>query len=157
MYCRKCGHGIKDINTPCPYCGNLPLDGQEYCQECGFPSQPGQAICVSCQGKLIFAQKKATFSEQVKDQSQEPNPNSTLPEFIYQDEDIPNDVANIAACCSLPFTAGLPIVGLILYLVWKDEKPNAAKSVCLWSIIPFIVILVLAFILGFTSNFFYHI
>lgn len=49
----------------------------------------------------------------------------------------------------------IPIVGLILYLVWKDEKPKTAKaaglgaviSVAFW-IIFYIIIIVLGMILG---------
>lgn len=37
-----------------------------------------------------------------------------------------------------------PIVGLILYLVWKDNKPKTAKMIGKWALIGFIVNLVLA-------------
>jgi hypothetical protein len=45
-----------------------------------------------------------------------------------------------AACC-------VPIVGLVLYLVWKDSKPRAAKGVCTWAIVGFVLGIVL-YILG---------
>jgi hypothetical protein len=28
-----------------------------------------------------------------------------------------------------------PIIGLILYIVWQDSKPKAAKDVCNWALI----------------------
>ena len=45
----------------------------------------------------------------------------------------------------------IPIVGLILYLVWKDEKPNSAKKAGIGALISVgvsVVIYVLAFIIG---------
>lgn len=39
--------------------------------------------------------------------------------------DNPSHLAGIVSCC-------FPIVGLILYFVWKDEKPESAKLVCYW-------------------------
>lgn len=38
------------------------------------------------------------------------------------EEDHPNWVVNIITLCFVP------LVGLVMYFVWKDEKPNAAKS-----------------------------
>lgn len=134
MYCRNCGSEVESINETCAKCGFLPLNGTDYCQECGFITKEDQFICTSCQQRLKFA---PSTSSQTYHSYQTKN---------YQDlddyQDRPNTGANVAACCSLPFTGGLPIVGLVLYLVWKDEKPNAAKSVCMWSLIPFIAIVV---------------
>lgn len=49
----------------------------------------------------------------------------------------------------------VPVVGLILYLVWKNEKPNTAKSVgigaLIWLVI-YIVIFILFFTFGFTKG-----
>ncbi len=136
MYCRNCGYEVESINEPCKKCGFLPLNGHNYCQECGIPTKEGQLICTSCQQKLKFAPSPGsqTFTQQ---------PFKTSNHVV----DEPNMGANLAACCSIPFT-GLPIVGFILYLVWKDEKPNAANSVCMWSIIPFIFVFIM-YMLGF--------
>lgn len=41
--------------------------------------------------------------------------------------DVPNLGVKVASCC-------FPIVGLILYFIWKDEKPNSSKAVCHWAI-----------------------
>jgi ribosomal protein L40E len=37
-----------------------------------------------------------------------------------------------ASCC-------FPIIGLVLYFVWKDSKPKASKDVCTWAIVGFAV------------------
>ncbi len=58
----------------------------------------------------------------------------------------------LLACC-------FPVVGLILYLVWKDTKPNTAKSAGT-GLIVFLILFVLYIIaligLGFASDFMYY-
>ncbi|MGH4124928.1 MAG: zinc ribbon domain-containing protein [Clostridium sp.] len=39
--------------------------------------------------------------------------------------DNPSHLAGICSCCC-------PIIGLILYFCWRDEKPNSAKLICKW-------------------------
>ncbi|MCB5253781.1 MAG: zinc ribbon domain-containing protein [Candidatus Cloacimonadaceae bacterium] len=41
-----------------------------------------------------------------------------------------------------------PIVGLILYLVWKNEMPNKAKQAGKWALIGFIVSMAISIIYG---------
>lgn len=58
--------------------------------------------------------------------------------------DDPSHLAGIAACC-------FPVVGLILYFLWKDEKPNSAKLVCNWMIggtIAWVLCYVFFFVIG---------
>ena len=49
-----------------------------------------------------------------------------------------------ASCC-------FPIVGLVLYFVWKDSKPKASKDVCKWAIIGIatgVVVYIIAMAVG---------
>ena len=67
---------------------------------------------------------------------------------LNQKIDNPSNLAGVASCC-------FPIVGLILYFMWKDEKPKSAKLVCNWmigGIIAWIVVYVLFFIIGLASS-----
>jgi len=44
----------------------------------------------------------------------------------------------------------VPIAGLILYIIWKDERPRTAKSVgwgALWSVIFTVIIYVIYFVI----------
>lgn len=52
---------------------------------------------------------------------------STEKEKMLSD-DTGNIGAGIASCC-------FPIVGLILYFVWKDSKPKSAKHACYGALI----------------------
>lgn len=157
MYCRNCGHEVQSINSPCNFCSSLPLNGKNYCQECGFPTGNEQTKCSSCLEPLKYAE--ISKKPQINNQYYYENINKPQNYYRSNNEDVPNTLANIVSCCSLAFT-GLPIVGFILYLVWKDEKPNAARSVCYWSLFPFIalvIIYLILFMVGFFGRFLRYI
>ena len=42
----------------------------------------------------------------------------------------------------------IPIVGLVLFLVWKDSEPEKAKACGKWALIGFVV----SFVLGIISS-----
>ncbi|MGE6600008.1 zinc ribbon domain-containing protein [Bacillus proteolyticus] len=53
----------------------------------------------------------------------------------------------VLGCC-------VPIVGLILYLVWRDEKPKSAKAAGIGALIPvglFVAFYGILFLIGFFS------
>lgn len=117
MFCRNCGKEVSSLNTPCQTCGCLPLNGKLYCQVCGHITKDSEEICNVCNAKLKYVSLNKSYNNYYQQQS-------------YQNNvvDEPNTLANISTfCCT-------PLIGLILYIVWKDEKPIAAKSVCHWSI-----------------------
>lgn len=61
--------------------------------------------------------------------------------------DDPSFLLGSAACC-------FPVVGIILYFLWKDEKPRSSNLVCKCAlagfIIPFIIYILFAAIAIFT-------
>jgi hypothetical protein len=62
--------------------------------------------------------------------------------------DNPSHLAGVVSCC-------FPIVGLILYFLWKDEKPNSAKLICKWmigGIVAWVIFYLLFFILGMAAS-----
>lgn len=59
--------------------------------------------------------------------------------------DNPSHLAGVASCC-------FPVVGLILYFLWKDDKPESAKLVCNWMIgglVVWVVWYIFFFMFGF--------
>lgn len=63
---------------------------------------------------------------------------------VKKADDNPSHFAGIAACC-------FPIVGLILYFIWREEKPNSAKLICYWMIggvVAWIALYAVAIVLG---------
>lgn len=57
-------------------------------------------------------------------------------------EDKPNILVNIISFCCIP------ILGIIMYFVWKDDKPVAAKSALIWAIVAFVFWFVISFVFG---------
>ncbi|MFJ7732139.1 zinc ribbon domain-containing protein [Lysinibacillus sp. NPDC097231] len=57
-------------------------------------------------------------------------------------EDTPNIAVNIlSVCCT-------PLLGFIMYFVWKDNKPKAAKSALIWALIAIGIYIVLVIVFG---------
>lgn len=50
--------------------------------------------------------------------------------------DMPSTAINILSCC-------FPLVGLILYLVWRDQTPIKAKSLGKWALTGFIISIII--------------
>lgn len=123
MYCRECGSHISDNAKICTNCGVRPLNSSNYCPSCGTPTKEQQEICTHCGTQL--------HKEHVG--------NKTI-------EDKPEILLNVVSCC-------FPLVGLILFLVWRDTKPKSAKSVCLWAVIGS-VLMVLIYIILFVFGLF---
>lgn len=122
MYCRECGNPVNENAEICTNCGVRPLNGHNYCQACGAETRIEQEFCIQCGAKLI---KKPVASDNANDK--------------------PSMLANVASCC-------FPIVGIVLYFVWRDEKPRSAKSVCTWAIVGFAIsffFYFVSFVLGF--------
>ena len=79
-----------------------------YCRNCGAPLADNAVVCARC-GATV-----------------------TPPAPPYpQQEDRPSAGFHVLAFF-------FPIVGLILYLVWKDQKPRCAHAIGKWALIGFI-------------------
>jgi uncharacterized membrane protein YvbJ len=58
--------------------------------------------------------------------------------------DNPSHFAGVVSCC-------FPMVGLILYFLWKDEKPKSSKLICRWmigGIVAWVLLYVLFFVIA---------
>ncbi|MGE6487465.1 zinc-ribbon domain-containing protein [Paenisporosarcina sp. NPDC076898] len=62
-------------------------------------------------------------------------------------EDKPNIAVNLLSFCCIP------LLGIVLFFVWKDSKPVAAKSALIWALVSIGIWLILSFVLGFMGAF----
>ena len=96
-----------------------------YCKNCGKEIDDNTAVCPYCN----YVQETAEYQASVNSQRQQ----------------IRSDSGNIGwgflGCC-------IPIVGLIIFLVWHDKKPNTAKTAGIGALIA-VVVSVLLGILNF--------
>lgn len=98
-----------------------------YCPNCGSSINEKAEICVHCGVNVL------KFSNQV----------------TATKNDTPNFWINaLSLCC-------FPIIGVIIYFVWKDKHPKAAKTALIYAsfgIAIKIILMIFAFIIGFTAE-----
>lgn len=86
-----------------------------FCKNCGVEINEGTAFCPNC----------GTKQDNVNVASQPQNGVNATPQPQYTSQ--PQAVDNggfgwgLLGCC-------IPIVGLVLFLVWKENKPKTAKA-----------------------------
>lgn len=111
-----------------------------YCSKCGKVIPDNATFCSECGNVTAVTDQQPVNSNQSYNQ----NSNGHFNPII---EDKSSTVANIASCC-------FPLAGLILYLVWKDTKPQSASTVCKFTIggvVGITLIYILFFIIGFAN------
>lgn len=124
----------------CTKCGKEMPENVAFCPECGTPTG------LAAQNQSNFNSNQPDNTEQFN-QFQNPVNFTQAPNGYGQPPaiDEPNTIINVAACC-------FPIIGLILYLVWKDTKPKSAGVIWKWALGGFlggIAIYIFFFILSF--------
>lgn len=124
MYCRECGNEVSEHNEICTNCGVRPLNGKNYCQSCGEETKPEQELCVNCGSRLLSAKGGGGGVA------------------VSPGEDKPSALLNVVSFC-------FPIVGLILFIIWRQERPLSSKSVGIWALVGFFVVPLLIFLLVF--------
>lgn len=60
-------------------------------------------------------------------------------------EDKPNIAVNILSFCCVP------LLGIVLFFVWKDSKPVAAKSALIWALVSISIWITISLLFGFFS------
>jgi len=120
------------------------------CKYCGEEVKDGQKFCTYCGAELESIREEPAV-EAASSQVQEPKPvQNPTPAYNQSQNTQPAVVDNggfgwgLLGCC-------IPLVGLILFLVWKDTKPNTAKAAgigALVSVILSVVFSVLSTVLG---------
>ena len=111
MYCTNCGKEVDEAAVACTKCGYAPKSENKFCYNCGAEINEKQVMCIKCGAGLT--------GEHIKENSTEAKDESTI--------------GGLGILCFL-----IPILGLILYLVWKDEKPIKAKgagNAAIWGVI----------------------
>jgi len=117
----------------CSNCGKELADGSAFCSECGAPQQTFQS------------EQQQAYQESVHQQAP---PQYQQPYHAPQQAPVVDSGSFGWALLGFFF----PIVGLILFLVWKDQKPLTAKKAglgALVSVIASVVISVIYFIIVF--------
>lgn len=127
-----------------------------YCRECGNAVDPKSEICTSCGVRPLNSTNYCQSCGSKTNENQELciscGAGLQGNKKVSNGEDNPSSLVGLAACC-------FPIVGLILYIVWKNDKPKSAKSVCKWAVIGTvagILLYIVAAVLGVLSEVMYY-
>ena len=131
MYCRNCGQELNENDRVCPACGT-PVEKNNY--NSGTSHNDAQGAPHN---------GPQTYEYNAGKTSDHQTYNYSGPDY-QPSADSGSAGWGFLGCC-------FPLVGLILFLVWKDTKPRSAKSAGIGAIIGlvlFIVLTALLFALG---------
>lgn len=102
-----------------------------HCNKCGTEVRRKAVMCPSCGTSMTTSSVAASASG------------------IISDEPCPDWAYFLTCCCT-------PVAGIILYFIWKDERPKAAKEILpcmIWSIVIYVILVALSFLLGAIGGF----
>lgn len=132
-----------------------------FCQNCGNKLEENAVICTNCGASVVkenfdhsndnkvnidkepSEQSQARF-DRVENDSAIP-PHQAAANRPVATEDKPNILVNILSLCCIP------ILGIVMFFVWKDSHPRAAKSALIFSLINIgigVVFYLLIFVFG---------
>ncbi len=106
------------------------------CNNCGAQIDDNATVCEKCGATQNGGAQNET--------SQYSSSQYSTPQYSAPVDDNGGFGWGLLGCC-------IPLVGLILFLVWKDTKPNTAKAAgigALVSVIIYVVYMLLAVIAG---------
>ncbi len=106
----------------------------KYCNHCGAMLDDEVKFCPTCGGE-VGTPETAPQNNNMNQQYQQP----------YNQYQQPVNDSGSIGWGFLGFC--IPLVGLILFLVWKDEKPKSAKSAGIGALVSVIMVVVFYVIL----------
>lgn len=110
-----------------------------YCPNCGTNVNDNAEVCSQCGTNLHNLSNNINA-----------NNTNTTNTVTVNDNDKANIWINLLSLCCFP------ILGIIMYFVWKDSQPKAAKSALIFGIVGIclsVVVGILSFILGIAIGF----
>ncbi|MDR1805481.1 MAG: zinc ribbon domain-containing protein [Clostridium sp.] len=111
------------------------------CPNCGSPVEPG-AFCTNCGAQApLQAPEQQPYQQAPAQPYQQPGYQAYPQQTggYANPADQPNGLLNFLGCC-------IPMAGLIMYLIMKDDTPNKAKAIGKWALIGLIANFVLSII-----------
>ena len=125
MYCRNCGYELKESDRKCPACG-----------------EPVKMIYVYDDGKEYKTKK---FEDMKAPESHYTYETKTDKKAAAGGSYTPSEDSGSVGWWFVGFF--LPLVGLILFLVWKDDKPKSSKKAGIGALVGFILQLIIVIVL----------
>lgn len=154
MKCAKCNNEIPENSTFCGVCG-AQVDAQENANNVNVNNQFYQNYNQSNNPQFNQSYNQQNnpnqqpygqpgYQQQPYGQPGYQQPYGGYNSPMPNSGDIPSTGLNILAFL-------FPMIGLILYLIWKDQYPMKAKAVGKWALIGFVSSFVLGIVMGMIS------
>ena len=116
----------------------------KYCANCGKELADNAVFCSEC-GAAQQAASQQTYQQQYQEPVYQQAPQQQYQQPYQAPQQAPADGGSFGwAVLGFCF----PLVGLILYLVWKNNKPFSAKKAGIGALVGFVLNLILTFIGG---------
>ena len=135
--CTNCGKDYPDLFTECPYCESVNKKDKNTNKKIKPKSKP----------KTNKTVEESVNKDNLIDIPPITN-NSSNPNFKDNVNDKGEFKWALCGCC-------LPLVGFILWALWRKEKPNTAKILITASLVSFIIctiIIAVSFTLSFSGS-----
>ena len=132
MNCKNCGNPLREGDQFCPNCGAAAeppktqaeeQKNENVCKNCGKPLQEGTMFCPYCGASVANGQAPSQAAWQPW---APPQPSQCAAPYAQGAPAPRADDAPSGGFFALGFF--FPLIGLILFLVWKDQLPKRAKS-----------------------------
>lgn len=124
----------------CPDCGT-PSDGGKFCANCGKPLSLADAPAYPAQPHNVPQYGEPVPQPQASFQYAAPQPQYAAAPPVPQVNDSGSFGYAVLGFC-------IPIVGLILWLLWKDQKPRSAKMAGTAALVSFVINLLMVGLAG---------
>lgn len=135
MYCHNCGKQVGDNSRFCRYCGADLREGASKHEQGGTDAADGQGAHEKKSDDLFG------FNAQNGGQQGSGGYNAPPPQYTrYTD---PDDRRSVGFGVLGFF---IPLVGFILWLVWRDSMPQRARSCAIGALVGVIVYVIFAII-----------
>ena len=145
MFCKVCGTKLSEKDKKkCPECGEIFKSSfyknvHYHCDMCGSELKNGAKICPNCyvrvnENERPKVEDMVTYQLIKKIDTKEIEEITSNQVHLVQEEEKIESEEDNACVKDLPskeyFWWGIfaPVIGLVLYLVWKYDCPNRAKS-----------------------------
>ena len=135
MYCHNCGKQVGDNSRFCRYCGADLREGASKHEQGGTDAADGQG-----------AQEKKSddlFGFNAQNSGQQGNGGYNAPPPQYTRYTDPDDRRSVGFGVLGFF---IPLVGFILWLVWRDSMPQRARSCAIGALVGVIVYVIFVII-----------
>lgn len=113
-----------------------------FCKHCGAEINEGAAFCPKCGASLNPAPEQDLSQNQFPNQNQYQYQNQNQYQYQNPNQNQYNSQPPVVDSGSIGWGVlgfCIPIVGLILFLVWKDQKPRTAKVAGIGALISVVV------------------